>query len=326
MASKRKKNAVPQVASEAPAKISGSDLPIEVIDPKGDVILVVGGEGRLRVSSNVLASACDVFKAMFNGPFIESQNLNPEDPREISLEDDDYKGALLMCLLLHHRFERKGALPLNSGNIGGILAMAVFADKYQCKESVGHLATLAINFEKMDLGTSQLLYLTVAGYLLRSQAIFGKCSQRIIYGHGGRKLRHMRKQSKIRALFPEDLCGTYQCHVVRAARRLTSNVEILEEERATFQKVLLFNFRFELKEKRNSSTDHLLWPNVDAVTRNKTHRPFLSVAKENCMTSLISSMCLSRFQPKGCLKPRQVTSRRCSLIVLHQRLFSAMRC
>jgi hypothetical protein len=58
--------------------------------PDGDVVLVVGGDNiRLRVYSQCLRSASQVFAAMFGPNWSDGQRLSRESPTEVPLPEDD---------------------------------------------------------------------------------------------------------------------------------------------------------------------------------------------------------------------------------------------
>ena len=71
--------------------------PPTVMDPEGDVILVLGDVG-LQVSSKVLSVASPVFKAMFGPHFAEGQGqASSMKPRRIKLHDDDVEAMKVLC-------------------------------------------------------------------------------------------------------------------------------------------------------------------------------------------------------------------------------------
>src|SRR5262249_24550771 len=80
-----------------------SDL-ITDISPDGDVVLVVGPQNvRLRIHSQCLQCASNVFGAMFGPHWSEGQGLSKESPREVPLVEDDADALRIICCVIHHR-------------------------------------------------------------------------------------------------------------------------------------------------------------------------------------------------------------------------------
>ena len=70
---------------------------LTVMDPEGDIILVLGDVG-LQVSSKVLSLASPVFKAMFGPHFAEGQGqASSTKIRRVKLHDDDVEAMKILC-------------------------------------------------------------------------------------------------------------------------------------------------------------------------------------------------------------------------------------
>src|SRR4051794_37120498 len=75
----------------------------EQLDPKGDVVLVVGRR-RLLVSSRVLELSCPFFKKMLqSNTFVEGvEQPNAEKPPVKQLQEDHPDTFYMICLVLHY--------------------------------------------------------------------------------------------------------------------------------------------------------------------------------------------------------------------------------
>lgn len=186
------------------------------IAARGDVIFIVEEENikaKPRVSSSILTLASPVFAALLGPHFREGQGeRSPEDPREISLPDDEALAMSDLCNLLHFKTP-KG---LRAGTFASrILSLAIAVDKYGCSEALrlqgqglllqwsnecdwskrptapelGAMASAAYLFENESAFTSLTSRLTKEGnegltWMFNSH--FGK----IIPAHGLRKSAH----------------------------------------------------------------------------------------------------------------------------------------
>ena len=86
---------------------------VENIAEQGDVILVIGRAHdalKLRVESRSLRNSSEVFGVMFGPNFAEGQNLVNDDPKEVSLPEDDPASIRLICLTVHLK---QGDMPLS---------------------------------------------------------------------------------------------------------------------------------------------------------------------------------------------------------------------
>jgi hypothetical protein len=112
------------------------------IATEGDVIFVLQ-QTRIRVSSAILASASPVFKAMFGPNFAEGQgDRSAQNPKEITLPDDDASATTILCRLMHHQYKHndlsffvvKAAPESTTQLVQDFFTLATVADKYGCAD------------------------------------------------------------------------------------------------------------------------------------------------------------------------------------------------
>lgn len=103
-----------------------------VIDPDGDVVLVLKNDIELQVSSKALSLASTVFKAMFGPQFQEGQDLSASSPKRISLPDDDGAAMTTLCNILHHQTDRV----TDSPNSPALVGIGILCDKYDCSKAL----------------------------------------------------------------------------------------------------------------------------------------------------------------------------------------------
>ena len=157
-----------------------------VVDPSGDVILVVGDTTlgkNIQVSSHVLSLASTVFKAMFSPHFQEGQRIkaSSESAVKISLPDDDPEAAGLACKILHHTIDNT----LENPNLGLLAKLATFADKYDCVRSLRPSTQRWIH--NLQSGTNPAGYynLLVLSYLFDDPELFQKLTRNMVLEYGG---------------------------------------------------------------------------------------------------------------------------------------------
>ncbi|KUI59249.1 hypothetical protein VP1G_06544 [Cytospora mali] len=77
------------------------------IQPGGDVVFVIGAEGRrLCVSSTVLKNSSPVLNSLLGPNFAEGQKLLNEWNAAISLPEDDHVALTIILCVLHGRNDR----------------------------------------------------------------------------------------------------------------------------------------------------------------------------------------------------------------------------
>lgn len=100
------------------------------ISSDGDVVLIVGAENlRLRVQSQCLRSASEVFSKMFGPDWSEGQSLSKEAPTETPLPEDDTDAMQTICYIIHHRND----LVPSHLSAEEVLRIAIEVDKYDLK-------------------------------------------------------------------------------------------------------------------------------------------------------------------------------------------------
>lgn len=103
-----------------------------VIDPDGDVMLVLNDGTELLVSFKVLSVASSVFRAMFGPYFREGQNLSGTSPKRISLPENNAAAMATLCNVLHHRHDSVSKTPTETE----LVNVATACDKYDCSEAL----------------------------------------------------------------------------------------------------------------------------------------------------------------------------------------------
>lgn len=108
---------------------------MEIADPNGDVILLVGTGSpvSIRVSSTILTLASPVFAAMLGSSFLEGRNLSTRgtEPYELRLPDDDAETVILFCLVLHYQRKIDDSISLSLFE-----KLALLCDKYDCANAL----------------------------------------------------------------------------------------------------------------------------------------------------------------------------------------------
>jgi hypothetical protein len=150
------------------------------IATRGDVILIVGPqERRIQVSSSVLKNASKYFNAMFGPNFSEGQNLGGNNPKEISMPDDDASALEIICNTLHLR---NNAVPETLAP-SRVLDIAVAADKLDCVVALKLASKLWL--KPRDLESSQLGQLMAAAYVLGNDEGFKEVTHALLLRHKG---------------------------------------------------------------------------------------------------------------------------------------------
>ncbi|KAI0163592.1 hypothetical protein BJ166DRAFT_592393 [Pestalotiopsis sp. NC0098] len=129
----------------------------QTICTTGDLFLVVGKQKlRFRVHSQCLQLASSVFQAKFLLVWSEGQNPLEEQPKDISLGNDDSSAMWTICCVLHHRND---LVPLELP-AEEVLQIAVVSDKYNLSCALKHVQetwlTKALETDTMK-GAARLL-------------------------------------------------------------------------------------------------------------------------------------------------------------------------
>lgn len=141
---------------------------------EGDVILVFNDEKnttRLRVSSLILSNASSVFRALLGPHFAEGQQpRSAQNPKEVSLKEDDAVAMVWLCKLLHHQQEEEQSTD-HPNAAAGLYGLAISADKYDCLRAI-RLAGAALLEQFTRSSVFALLPLESALYLVAASERF----------------------------------------------------------------------------------------------------------------------------------------------------------
>ncbi|QDS75767.1 hypothetical protein FKW77_008714 [Venturia effusa] len=149
------------------------------VDEDGDLVLLVGEETRILVSSKALTLASKVFKAMLLGSaFKEGRELAEstakKEPYELPLPDDDAQAITLLSQVLCHRARK---ISVTNVTIELLEKLATVADKYACAEAVGFASRAWLEQYDRDEGDHKLLRIS---YLLDNAEVFKNASRRVL--------------------------------------------------------------------------------------------------------------------------------------------------
>ena len=162
----------------------GDEQEYHVIDGRGDAILVIASDTKLRVSSGVLANASEpLANLLVSSNFKEGKKRQEhlskgnQQPFEVMLPDDDPQGMLLLCQLLHHRYPKN--IPITSRE--ELIGIAMLANKYLVRSQFGAMmGTMIMIPDELQKDFNAMVdYLTIA-YLLESPTLFTKASDGLV--------------------------------------------------------------------------------------------------------------------------------------------------
>lgn len=160
---------------------------IAVIDPHGDVLLVVGKEkrGKLRVSSSMLTQTSRVFEALLGPHFKEGQQeRNSSNPVEVALPDDDLEIMAIICTQLHPGSSIGISQSISTAQGDLLLQYAITADKYDLIEVLklqaqGLLLSWLCN-KKYTHDLNNLGNIITASYLLHQSQAFQMATEKLL--------------------------------------------------------------------------------------------------------------------------------------------------
>lgn len=163
------------------ASIDGSRHDEDEITSRGDLTLVIGKEKvRLRVHSAVMRDGSPVFDEWLGctpgwGPMILKEN-----PRELSLEDDDPEAIRLLCSILHCTITASPPAPTS------ILRLAEAALRYDSVSKVS--LTVRVWYNKLASSqeeVDELWPLLLAADILHLDDFFADVSLQLLLKHSG---------------------------------------------------------------------------------------------------------------------------------------------
>ncbi|KAF2135726.1 uncharacterized protein K452DRAFT_346706 [Aplosporella prunicola CBS 121167] len=94
--------------------------------------MILNNGTKLGVSSAVLRTASDMFRAMFGPNFREGQNLNETNPKEVEFPDDDPAAMMVICSVFHFQYDHTQHYP----DMAELKDIALLCDKYQCSPAI----------------------------------------------------------------------------------------------------------------------------------------------------------------------------------------------
>lgn len=157
-----------------------------VVDPYGDVILIVGGTSlneSIQVSSHVLSLASTVFKAMFKHHFPEGHRLEAAkgSPVSIDLPEDDSEVTRLACRVLHHQIDNTAEDP----SLVVLSKLATFCDKYDCTHSVRPAAHQWLQRHHLKAPLERIQNLLTLSYMFDVPELFSTVTAELVLNHTG---------------------------------------------------------------------------------------------------------------------------------------------
>ncbi|GAB1315512.1 hypothetical protein MFIFM68171_05722 [Madurella fahalii] len=144
------------------------ESPLESIAASGDVLLVIGTEGkRIRVQSLILRTASTVFNAMLGPHYTEGWDLSSESPKDIFLPEDDPEALRIIFNTIHYRLNTVDD-PLDPPLV---LRIAIMADKYDFIQALKLVSRDWLRCENV-VDAKKLWQLTMASGWLKSEKCF----------------------------------------------------------------------------------------------------------------------------------------------------------
>lgn len=165
------------------ASVIEQTRPISKIDPDGDVLLCVGEDTRLLVSSKVLSVASKPFKTMFSPRFMEGQALSTMNPPHVDFPDDDARAMEDLCRILH---SWASCFPKSPSHA---LELLCTADKYAAlsavQDSLSHYVLIVKDCWRAGDPTQSALArdlaaLLIIAYTTKLNVIYQKITKRLL--------------------------------------------------------------------------------------------------------------------------------------------------
>lgn len=204
-------------------------LDLRIVDPEGDVRLIVGSPGDTSASTNtvgsisgvlqilsssrVLSLASNVFAALFSPKYQEGVRLATDktsgkksDPTSIHLYDDNGEALWKLCLILHHKWHEAGDLS-DVENFGEVLEVA---HKYNCAKALSFLGEVCLKDHVSKAGTVGFEKMLGFAYMLENKAFFRDVTRNFILNHAGSFDKEEREKMQIgNTEIPTYLLGEY---------------------------------------------------------------------------------------------------------------------
>ncbi|KAE9969894.1 hypothetical protein EG328_006630 [Venturia inaequalis] len=206
-------------------KIEAADPLETVIDPEGDLRLVVGPDAHsIIVSSKILCVASTVFKEkllVFKAPdeagdrFVHDVSPGPVDGKMSEAEDldtlllpnDNAKAMILLCNILHFRSQEvPSADEISTG--GRLFFFASMVHKYACINAVRPITVGWLSSQAV-VESIQMEKLLVISYRLEDAALFFSSSHELLLTSEDDFLR-LKKVVSVSRPFPSQILDTLQ--------------------------------------------------------------------------------------------------------------------
>ncbi|KAB8211685.1 hypothetical protein BDV34DRAFT_219636 [Aspergillus parasiticus] len=157
-------------------------MPVESIDPDGDIIIECGDDS-FQACSKVLSAASPVLSAMFSPHFKEGTAIvnGLEGPVVIPLSGDDPEALLTFCNIVHFRIDE---IPENPSSTF-LENFATLIDKYMCKKAVVSQVKLWLMRNLQNLNVTQLCPLLLLAYVMDLPERFAAISKELLFAHAG---------------------------------------------------------------------------------------------------------------------------------------------
>lgn len=190
------------------------DGPDRNISATGDIILVVGSADsedfqplRLRVQSAILREASSVFKAMLSPPWIESQEISAESPKEVHLPDDDPMAMEIICEGLHFMNTFTDRIMFPASNL---LDAAILIDKYDLVRPMKRDTDvwLESSIQHYRYPPNDLLYALAAAWVLKAEDSFSRLSWTLMVTYQG-SYAHFLSDDALQDILPSQIVGKH---------------------------------------------------------------------------------------------------------------------
>lgn len=166
------------VSGETKAESHNKTSDAVLLDPEGDVILVVADpthniSENFLVSSKVLGLASTVFSKMFGPDFSEGIQIRHGDRPCVNLEEDDPKAMESLLSILHYQC----AAISFSMEPKPLAVLAIHCDKYNCIAALRPwIAQWCSNYPGIT-APEQFGYMLLAAYMFRSPTFSGLAAE-----------------------------------------------------------------------------------------------------------------------------------------------------
>lgn len=186
---------------------------MEVADPHGDVILVVGTEDprSILVSSKILTLASPVFATMLGPNFLEGHELSNRGtrPYELRLPEDDAETIIYICLLLH--FHRNVDDFANHLTLSLFEKLALLCNKYNLAGALSNWSRVQLmEFNSVPMDQSHYERKLYISYVFEIHEAFWASSKAFLLNGSHRGATNRPSSLAVGlTLLPDNLLGTF---------------------------------------------------------------------------------------------------------------------